>query len=279
MDFMKKSAITILLNNTDEDKRDFRSCLSLLIENYLKEFPCDIVCFYEKDFCQTEMDFLKSNFEVNLIFEPIEFTVPEYPEEIISQIPQYFPHPEDPNHIGFSMGYRHMCRFFAGEIFHHPILKEYKYIWRLDTDSKILSKITYNVFDQMQHSEAVYGYVNIQHDHPAVIQDLWSISEKYFQSIGKGHIFNPDVFHDHFRRVFYTNFEILDLDFFRGKEYQSFYKHLDNTGGIYKYRWGDHIIRYIALKSLVDNNKLLFFNDIVYQHGNIYHNTEIINTY
>lgn len=130
----------------------------------------------------------------------------------------------------------------------------------------------------MNRNKAIYGYINIQHDHPAVIKDLWEISEKYFRKINKSKIFD-ETKDFHYRRVFYTNFEILDLQWFKSNEYQSFYNYLDATGGIYMHRWGDHIIRYIALNSLESKDKFLFFKDIVYQHGEIYHNREIINTY
>jgi len=273
-----KGAVVYLLNNSEEDKNDFKSSLDGLIKFYLKKYPCDVICFHEKNFCIDELQYLKNTYEVNLIFQEIDFKIPNYEEEIIKKIPEYFPHPQDPNNIGFPMGYRHMCRFFAGDIFNQSILNNYRYIWRLDTDSKILSEIESDIFYEMSRNKAVYGYINIQHDHPAVIKDLWETSEKYFRKINKSKIFdeNKDF---HYRRVFYTNFEVLDLEWFKSNEYQSFYNYLDATAGIYIHRWGDHIIRYIALNSLESKNKFLFFKDIVYQHGEIYHNREIINTY
>ena len=273
-----KNAIVYLLNNSEEDKNHFKISLNNLINFYLNDYPCDVICFHEKDFCKYEIANLTKTFKINLIFQEISFEIPNYNTDILAEIPEYFPHPQDSNHIGFSMGYRHMCRFFTGEIFKQNILKDYKYIWRLDTDSFILDKIKSDVFLDMNKNNSIYGYINIQHDHPAVIKDLWEISEKYFKKINKDKIFNNEK-EFHYRRVFYTNFEIFNLEWFNSSEYQLFYKYLDETAGIYKYRWGDHIIRYIALNSLENKDRFLFFKDIIYQHGNIYHNTEIINTY
>ena len=62
--------------------------------------------------------------------------MPDYPQEILSQIPEKFKGHWDENAF-FSMGYRHMCRFFSGEIFKHPIMENYDNYLRLDTDSFI----------------------------------------------------------------------------------------------------------------------------------------------
>ena len=37
---------------------------------------------------------------------------------------------------------------------------------------------------------------------------------------------------------FWTNFELGDLDFFRSDDYQSFFQHLDKSGGFYYERVG-----------------------------------------
>lgn len=277
---MDNSAIVYLLNNHPKDISNFRMSLEFLLNNYYINFPTDIICFYEYDFPKEELSFLSSRLSsISIQFCPIQFKIPPYSTEIRVNIPDYYPNPDYPNAIGFSLGYRHMCRFFSGEIFHNPYLTKYKYIWRLDTDSYILSKIEYNVFDKLKQNNAIYGYVNIQHDHPGVIKGLWECSEEYFKRINKDHIFRPDQIHKHKNRVFYTNFEIYDMDWFKKDPYQDYYKYIDTIGGIYTGRWGDASIRYIALQSLAEPNELYFYNDIRYFHQQEFFNTQIINTF
>jgi len=274
------TAIVYLLNNNNKDIINFRQSIYLLLQNYYKDFPTDIVCFHEQDFPVEEIQLLQKHLgNISIKFIPITFNIPNYDESIINRIPKYYPHPDYPGATGFSLGYRHMCRFFSGEIFKNEHLKKYKYIWRLDTDSYILSPINYDVFKKLKNNNAIYGYINIQHDHPGVIKGLWECSQEYFSKINKDYIFQVNNIQQHKNRVFYTNFEICDMDWFSQSEYQDYYDYIDTIGGIYTGRWGDASIRYIALNSLAKQNQLHFYNDIRYFHQKEYLNTKIINTF
>lgn len=274
---MSNQAIVYLLNKNSKDILNFRKSIQSLLYNYYEWFPCDIICFYEDDFPIEELDNLKQKLiNIKVSFVKIDFSIPNhYTSDQLASIPEYFPHPDFPQAQGFSIGYRHMCRFFSGAIFTHPTLTDYKYIWRLDTDSFIVSPIQYNVFDKLQENNSIYGYINIQHDHPGTIKNLWEISQQYFTTLNKNHIFQqPDITH-HKNRVFYTNFEIFDMEWFRSKNYMDYFNFIDNTAGIYQYRWGDHSIRYIALNSLATPDQLYFYDDIHYFHQKEYLNNRI----
>jgi hypothetical protein len=274
-----KNAIVILLNNQEKDIFFFRKSFPFLIKNYLSKFPCKLILLHESDFPAEEKELIWNYYcenlkDCNLDFFQIDFKIPDHPKNIIDKIPEYVPHPDFPNANGFGMGYRHMCRFFAGDIFKLDILKDYKYVLRLDTDS-FLVDVKYNLFDRMASTESKYGYINIQYDHPKLIDELWSFSKDYF----KEKEIYTDVFKPpHIGRVFYTNFEIFDMDFFKQPDYMDFFNKIDESGGIYLYRWGDHCIRYIALNCLLEKSKMLFFNDVDYFHSERYYNREFLCT-
>jgi alpha 1,2-mannosyltransferase len=271
-----KNCIIILLNNSEKDISFFKRSFPFLNENYLKHHRCDVILFHENDFPKSEIDLIKS-YKNDIIFHELHFDLPSYSEDVLKQIPDFYPHPDFPQALGFPIGYRHMCRFFAGEVFKQEILKQYKYVWRLDTDSFIVDPIDYDVFNKMSQNNSIYGYINIQNDHIDMVKNLWETCEFYFSKLNKNYIFeNKET---HFRKVFYTNFEIFDMDWFRSEEYQNFYKYIDETAGIYKYRWGDHVLRYIALNSLTSKDNLLFFDDIKYFHSEMYHNREFYESF
>ncbi|THH16350.1 hypothetical protein EW146_g4283 [Bondarzewia mesenterica] len=64
----------------------------------------------------------------------------------------------------------------------------------------------------------------------------------------------------------WSNFEIGDLDFWRGEAYSKFFDHLDQAGGFYYERWGDAPVHSIGAALLAPKDKLHFFHDIGYRH-------------
>ena len=58
-------------------------------------------------------------------------------------------------------------------------------------------------------------------------------------------------------RTFYNNFEITDMDFFLRPEVLKFTKHVCDSLGIYKYRWGDAPLRYLTLALFARPEKIL----------------------
>ena len=221
-----KSCIVYLVRSTKEDIDGLNKSLDLVSKNilpYTKDL--DILLFHEESLDNFLPDIIKLP---NIKLHKIEFNIPEYPEEIKNNIPEFYPHPTHGKgpiawgHPGFTLGYRHMCRFFAGEIFKNDILKEYDYYMRLDTDSFILSPLNYDIFKWAKENKCYYGYIApaVQYDNPKVAEGLSDkVKEKYPNNI-------PEFL------LYYTNFELVYIPWFRGK-YMEFYDYVDSLGGIY----------------------------------------------
>jgi len=67
------------------------------------------------------------------------------------------------------------------------------------------------------------------------------------------------------RYCFATNFFALDLNWVRSPAYRSFFAALENSGGFYKYRWGDACVQFLAVATLLTDpaNEVLHFKDMV----------------
>jgi len=54
--------------------------------------------------------------------------------------------------------YHHMCRFYSGFFYKHPLLDKYKWYWRLEPEIKYFCDITYDPFIHMERMNKTYGF-------------------------------------------------------------------------------------------------------------------------
>ncbi|THH15416.1 hypothetical protein EW146_g5055 [Bondarzewia mesenterica] len=66
---------------------------------------------------------------------------------------------------------------------------------------------------------------------------------------------------------FWSNFEIADMDFWRGEAYTKFFEFLDSKGGFYYERWGDAPVHSIATALFARKDQIQFFREIGYEHN------------
>ncbi|KAJ7727110.1 nucleotide-diphospho-sugar transferase, partial [Mycena metata] len=64
-----------------------------------------------------------------------------------------------------------------------------------------------------------------------------------------------------------SNFEIADMNFWRGPAYQDFFAFLDSKGGFYYERWGDAPVHSIAAGLFASKEQVHFFEEIGYEHN------------
>lgn len=65
---------------------------------------------------------------------------------------------------------------------------------------------------------------------------------------------------------FWSNFEIADLNFWRGEAYRKYFTFLDQKGGFYYERWGDAPVHSIAAALFLPKDQIHFFSDVGYKH-------------
>lgn len=129
----------------------------------------------------------------------------------------------------------------------------------------------------MELNDKTYGFVINIYDSPESIQTLWPTTQEYLALY-------PDAIHpnsgiewltDSNRRPghnraangystchFWSNFEIGNLNFWRGEQYQRYFDYLDRQGGFFYERWGDAPVHSVALGLFEDKRKIHWFHDI-----------------
>lgn len=175
---------------------------------------------------------------------------------------------------GGSISYRNMCRFNSGFFFKHELLLKYRYYWRIEPDVHFHCNVDKDPFLFMQETGKVYGFTIAMYEFEKTIMTLWPTVKEFiklhpehiaennamgFMSTNGGDSYN--LCH------FWSNFEIADMDFWRGPAYTDFFEYLDATGGFYYERWGDAPIHSIAAALFLPKDKIHFFEEIGYEHN------------
>ncbi|KAK6457165.1 mannosyltransferase [Scheffersomyces xylosifermentans] len=186
---------------------------------------------------------------------------------------------------GFSKSYRNMCHFNSGYFYKQERLLNYDWYFRVEPDVEYMCDFQYDPFTLMRTKNMTYGFVIAIHEYENTIPTLWETVEKFMEKY-------PELVHpnnsldfitsgesDLNHNVplvrssskynlchFWSNFEIGDLNFFRGEAYNKYFDFLDQAGGFYYERWGDAPVHSIGLNILADKNKIHHFEDIGYYH-------------
>ncbi|ORX43919.1 glycosyl transferase [Piromyces finnis] len=171
------------------------------------------------------------------------------------------------------ISYRHMCRFESGFFYNHPMLKPFDYYWRVEPGVGFHCKLQEDPFKFMRDNNKIYGYVISLIELKSTVPHLWETVKEFMRKYPQ-YIANPNsldfLSHDNGKTWnlchFWSNFEIADMRFFRSEKYETFFKFLDEKGGIYYERWGDAPIHSIAASLFLEPDKIHFFKNIGYTH-------------
>ncbi|KAF8151292.1 nucleotide-diphospho-sugar transferase [Crassisporium funariophilum] len=198
--------------------------------------------------------------------------------------------------IGFSFGYRAMCRFYSGFFWKHPALASYEWLWRLDTDIQFHCDVPYDPVERLIESKSVYGFVQVNYDATWVQPSLASnVSQFMYEN---RHLIPADA-NQHFvwkgdqavtkamsgagnnedwtGACMYNNFEISHRSVWESEIYTKHFLSLltllalltDNFVGFFYERWGDSPIHSYGLAMSLRQDQAMQFNDlggVNYQH-------------
>ena len=248
-----KNAIAYLTRSDATSVRQMLHGIHLLAKNFLPWSPADIVIFHEADFDRSLVEkspvcSALADSGIKIRFGLVDFSA---------------------EHLGMEgltpgqKGYRHMCHFFANDIFMREELRGYDFYMRLDVDSYVLSKVRYNVFERMRREGRKYAYRMVMNERAKVVRGLLAAATAHFTANPAPGVQAPAV---RKVRLYYTNFEICDLEWFRSDGWQRYFAAIDATGGIWRHRWGDAPIRWLGLQYLLRPDQTLCLRWMAYFH-------------
>lgn len=184
--------------------------------------------------------------------------------------------------IGFTVGYRSMCRFYSGFFWRHPAVLKYDWIWRLDSDIEFHCDVPYDPIARMQDANALYGFIQISNDARWVQPSLggnvsaFLAQNRHLLPPGANHRF---TWYDTDRALagnggdddwtllsFYNNFEISHRSLWDNPLYLAYFDYLDRAGGFFYERWGDSLVHSHAVSMSLRADQVMQFADMGYEH-------------
>ncbi|KAK2466906.1 hypothetical protein APHAL10511_001164 [Amanita phalloides] len=172
-----------------------------------------------------------------------------------------------------SVPYRNMCRFNSGFFFKHELLQQYRYYWRVEPGVQFFCDVNYDPFVFMEENDKIYGFTISLVEWEPTIVTLWAtvkefiaLHPEYVQKDNSLSYLSNNGGDSYNLCHYWSNFEIADMDFWRGEAYQKFFEYLDSKGGFYYERWGDAPVHSIAASLFARKDQVHFFRDIGYKH-------------
>lgn len=273
---MYKFAFTYLVK---QDKKTWNDCeisLKLLYQNILSKLNCKykIIIFCEGkpiNEVKNQIDFLIKKKNINVCLEEIKLSkyVKRKPKDIYIKD---FPHAADCKAIT-SLGYRDMCKFFAFDVFFDIKYEDVEYFVRIDTDSFFIYT-NKNFIRNLENFHSEYGYISktIQEEDKAVSlgfgKCLYKFCKKNHKDFEYSKYLNLCQEATLKPKIFYTNFEIVKINWAKSNNHKKIMSAIIKSKGIYNFRWGDALIRYYVVHLLKAKKKEI--KGCLYKHSGIY---------
>jgi hypothetical protein len=163
-------------------------------------------------------------------------------------------------------GYPYMCKFFMLDLFDLLYERNIDYYWRIDADG-FLMVLGYDIFDWVVSHNIEYGYLIKEMEyHQDTVATLVPYVTDYVHncSIIPSALLDVELTHP---LHFYNNFHIAKVSFFLRSDVQQFLHAINNTGNVYKHRWGDSAVQGYAVRLFMNASRIQFIPGVEYIHG------------
>jgi hypothetical protein len=251
----------------------FHRSIDLLYQNYLninhQYENVDLLFFHSGDYNKRDLRVLNKRFNRTVHFKLINLNDTDYwtvPETVRYDNTSLWRHAD-----GFSMGYRHMMRWYGLKLYDFardyalvPGGCNYTYLMRMDEDSFLMSPVEYDLFDFMQVKNYSYAFRMCSFEMETV---LWEDYMDHVQHCGLS--LPSNIPHRPMQAQlcgFYNNFFIMDSRVMMQPDVQHFVQWIDALGNIYRDRYNDLRIQSIVVYAFLPPERIHRFLDWSYQH-------------
>lgn len=221
--------------------------LELLYKNFNNKYQYPVLVFtFGTQYSKRYINNIHETIDPTIEF--IELRPPKIPSHIREE--ELFYHRKEIPYVRKSfpksrLGYLHALQFVAGEVMEHPEIRKYDFGLKMDDDTFIIGEIDFDLFKFMRDNNYKFGpFAAKAYDHERVRQcqiGLRELVKKYIKenNVQCG-ILNKSLDKDgNWDSVVARDPTIWDLSIFRNQNWKKWWNCVNESGGIYKYRWGD----------------------------------------
>ena len=157
----------------EQEFSDLLWSLQLLDLNFNDYFRYPVLIFHENFGVQQKAQ-IQQGTRSSVAFHRVTFDVPSFIDA--RYVPRWFG--------GYSLGFRHMIRFFTMELAHHPALAPLDYYWRLDSDSFLIGRVWTDPFHFMAENNFKLGFIATSTERAEFLPGLWELTEAHRRAEG-----------------------------------------------------------------------------------------------
>ncbi|OBA15385.1 uncharacterized protein OGAPODRAFT_16389 [Ogataea polymorpha] len=145
-----------------------------------------------------------------------------------------------------------------------PIMRNYRYYCNVEVGSQLACDLKEDFFRHMHLHQLVYGFASAPVESKTLTKSLVPAFEEFLGLLPYNETdVLPFVYENQYTQCnFDSNFEVVDLEFFRSRDYERFFHYLDNTNGFFLERWTDYNVKTLAVALFVPASKIFWLPNI-----------------
>ncbi len=238
-------------------------CLKSLWDNWNHRYNYPVYVHYFDDIYDSQRyrELMWENVSENIHFRKVPYETPSFLKE-----EELFYNRRDLWYVRASFpptrkGYLHMCHYY-NNLYGYPNteFEKYDYILSVDDESKFTKEVPYDFFEVLSNREELAGALKVTHaankpPHQGNFDcrvGQWEHIKNYIQKYNiepqsefiKKLLSDPNAETNYHQKSSADSY-VFKTELFRTKEWKQWNKELNESGGIYKYRWGDDELNYL----------------------------------
>jgi len=251
--------------------------LELLYKNFNNKYKYPVLVFtFGKQFSKRFIGSIHKKIDPTIKF--IELEQPKTPSHV-KENELFFNRKEIPyvkkSFSKLRVGYLHTNYFVCGKIMDHPEMQKYDLALKMDDDTFFIQEIGYDILEFAKDNDYKFASFAIKkYDSERNKQcqiGLRELVKEYIKenSIECG-VINKALDKDgNWDSICPYHPSIWDLSIFKNQNWKNWWNYIDESGGIYKYRWGDLEIHSLYMRMYYSDSA--WYNFGFYEKGKCKH--------